>query len=168
MFIYEPLTNKASQILLDQAKEHFGIVPPHWELFAKLNPIRFELFIKEIGYLLNHPHINPDFFAMSRLYVANREDFGYCKSFNTKLLLSRGYTKGELADIKSDFTLALDPKHQALADGMKKAIYNPNDFTKDSIESLKEIGWSDEDILDAIDHGAFLFKFSKILKAYLV
>jgi len=74
----------------------------------------------------------------SRLYVANREDFGYCKSFNTKLLLSRGYTKGELADIKSDFTLALDPKHQALADGMKKAIYNSNDFTKDSIDSLKE------------------------------
>jgi hypothetical protein len=168
MFIYEPVRSKTSDLLLDQAREHFGIVPPHWELFAKINPTRFEMFIKEIGYLLNHPSINPDFFAMSRLYVASCEDFGYCKSFNTKLLLSLGYSKNELAEIKSDFNLPLDLKHQALADGMKKAIYNPDDFTKKSIDILKEIGWSDSNIFDAIDHGAFLFKFSKILKAYLV
>ena len=47
MFIYEPSKSQDAQILLDHAKEHFGIVPPHWELFAKLNPTRFELFIKD-------------------------------------------------------------------------------------------------------------------------
>jgi hypothetical protein len=55
-----------------------------------------------------------------------------------------------------------------LADGVKKAIFDPDNFTKEDIDLLHKDGWSDGDIFDAIDHGAFLFKFSKILRAYLV
>ena len=168
MFIYEPDTSARSKELIKNSEKIFGVMPPHWELYAKLNPTRFEMFIKEIGYLLNHPHISPDFFAMIRLYVANCEEFGYCKSFNTKLLLVRGYSRDVLTQIKSDFILPLDHKHQILADGVKKAIFDPDNFTKEDIDLLHKDGWSDGDIFDAIDHGAFLFKFSKILRAYLV
>ncbi len=168
MFIYKPKGSFRSQELIKSSVEIFGVMPPHWELFAKLNPTRFEMFLKEIEYLLSHPNINPDFFAMVRLFVANKEGFEYCKKFNTKLLLAKGFSKHDLKSIKEDFQIPLDQKHQILADGVKKALYAPKNFTNDNIDLLKKEGWSDSDIFDAIDHGAFLFKFSKILKAYLI
>ncbi len=168
MFIYKPDGTLESQSLKDRVKEKFGMMPPHWELLVQMNPKRFEMFMDEIGYLLNHPHIHPDFFAFIRLYIASKEGFSYCKSFNTKLLLARGYDKKVLQAYKYDiYTLPLDEKHQALMVGVMKAMFEPDDFSAQDIKSLKVYGWSDGDIYDAIDHGAFLFKFSRILKAYL-
>ncbi len=168
MFIYQPKGTKESQPLIDTVKEQFGMMPPHWELLAKMNPLRFEMFMKEIEYLLNHPHIHPDFFAFLRLYVANKEGFAYCKSLNTKLLLAKGYGKQELKSFMEDITkIPMDEKHQALAKTVFLALYKNEAFDVATIDALKAFGWSDGDIYDAIDHGAFLFKFSRILKAYL-
>ncbi len=168
MFIYQPDMTSKKEKVLKETKEHFGIVPPHWELLAQINPLRFEMFMKEIGYLLNHPTIAADFFAFLRFYVANKEGFAYCKSFNTKLLLARGYDKKSLQAYKEDVAhLPLDEKHKLLAIKVIKAMYEPKDFSLKDIEELKALSWDDAAIYDAIDHGAFLFKFSRILKAYL-
>ncbi len=167
MFIYNLEVFEESAVL-EKTQALFGVVPPHWKLLAGINPRRFEMFIEEIGYLLHHPHIHPDFFAFLRLFVANREDFAYCKSFNTKLLLARGYDKQTLQRYKEEIgNLPLDAKYQVLAEGVMKALYTPKDFTREDIHTLKAEGWCDDDIYDAIDHGAFLFKFARIIKAYL-
>lgn len=168
MFIYKLDRAIKSNPVREKIKKLFGIIPPHWDLLAEINPKRFEMFIMEIEYLLHHPHINSDFFAFVRLYIANKEGFTYCKSFNTKLLLSRGYEKNVLQTYKEDVTtLPLDERHQALMSGVMRAIYEADDFSAKDIEELKSYSWDDGDIYDAIDHGAFLFKFSPILKAYL-
>jgi hypothetical protein len=167
MFIYEPKSVKKLDDINENIKNEFGIFPIHWEFLASVSPKRFEMFIDEIRYLLNHPNINPDFFSMIRLYVANREDFSYCKSLNTKLLLAKGYDKSDIKYLKEDISkLPLDNRHISLAKKVIKALYHPKEFLKSDIDELKDISWSDNDIYDAIDHGAFLFKFSKILKAY--
>ena len=62
MFIYKPTTTKDIENTLNSTKEHFGVVPPHWELLATISPKRFEMFMSEISYLLNHPNIHSDFF----------------------------------------------------------------------------------------------------------
>lgn len=168
MFIYQPEATKENEKIIAPIKEEFGVMPPHWELLATINPKRFEMFIQEIRYLTNHPHIHPDFFAFLRLFIANKEGFIYCKSFNTKLLLSRGYDKKALQAYKEACALLpLDERHQLLVQKVMKALYQPDDFSKEDIEALKALSWTDGDIYDAIDHGAFLFKFSRILKAYL-
>ncbi|MCH9814533.1 MAG: hypothetical protein K0U47_11405 [Epsilonproteobacteria bacterium] len=167
MFIYKPTPSEELQKIIDPVQRKFGIVPPHWELLAFINPVRFQLFIQEITYLQTHPHINPDLFAMLRLYVANREHFKYCQSFNTKLLLAKGFDKNTIKALKKDaITIPLDEKHQLLAQKAIKALYEPLTFDTSDITSLKERGWTDGDIYDAIDHAAFLFKFSKIIQAY--
>ncbi len=168
MFIYSPTKTKEIEETILSTKNHFGMIPPHWELLATVSPKRFEMFMSEISYLLNHPNINSDFFAMIRLFIANREDFEYCKSFNTKLLLAKGYEKSQIKELKEDIKLIpLNNKHKLLAQKAIKAIYQPTEFNHDDIVELKNSSWNDSDIYDAIDHGAFLFKFSKILKAYL-
>ncbi len=167
MFLYQPPISKEMEKILKEVKEKFKIVPPHWEFLASINPKRFEMFLREISYLQNHPSINPDFFAFLRLFVANKEQFFYCKSFNTKLLLAKGYKKEVLKSIKEDISkIFLDERHKLLATKAIKAVYQPAEFTLDDIETLKATSWSDGDIYDAIDHASFLFKNARIIKAY--
>ena len=164
MFIYE--ASEDLEVLKD-IKNRFGIIPPHWTLLANLHPKKFEMFMQEIGYLVNHKTINPDLFGMIRLHVATREGFSYCKSFNTKLLLAKGYSKDEIKALVEDIKMIpLDDRHKLLAKVAIDAIYKPEEFTQEKIAILKELSWSDADIYDAVDHAAFLFKFSKIIKAY--
>jgi hypothetical protein len=167
MFIYQPSFSKELEESTNKIKKEFGVIPLHWKLLASIAPNRFEMFIQEITYLSNHPHINPDFFTMLRLHVANRENFSYCKSLNTKLLLAKGYNKTDIKGLKEDIKyIPLDDKHKLLAQKAIKAMYQSKEFIHEDIKALKDILWSDSDIYDAIDHAAFLFKFSKIIKAY--
>lgn len=169
MFIYSPEVMPLTQEKIDTVKTEFGVIPAHWELLATINPARFEMFIDEIRYLQQHPHIKPDFFAFLRLFIATKEGFSYCKSFNTKLLLAKGYDKNVLKELKEDIAnIPFDEAHRMLAQKVEKALYDPGDFRHDDIALLTRYGWNDADIYDAIDHGAFLFKFSRLIKAYSV
>jgi len=167
MFIIEPDPNREMKILLRGIKQKLGHIPPHFELFATISPTRFKMFIDEITYLSTHAHINPDFFTMLRYTVANDNGFVYCIKLNQAFLLSKGYTLEQLHELEGiEKTLPLDERHQALFDAVMTALYEPKDFTVEVIDALKILDWTDADILDAVDHGAFLFRFSKVIKAY--
>jgi len=167
MFIINPTQNREMKITLRAIKQKMGKVPPHWELYAGINPTRFKMFLEEINYLTTHSNINQDFFTMLRYCVAIDNSFEYCVKFNSEYLLAKGYTQEQLKAITVEKTLPLNRAHQALFDATLKAIYIPEEFTADVIDELKSLNWSDGDIIDAVDHGAFLFKFHRVLKAYL-
>jgi hypothetical protein len=167
MFLYQPKLSSEDKKLLEDVKSKLGVMPPHFEFLLSLNPKRFQMFIQEITYLAKHPNINPDLFAMLRLHIATKEEFSYCKLFNTKLLLAKGYGKKDIKNIKDDISnIPLDDRHQLLAQKAILAVYSAELFSITDINELKELSWSDSDIYDAIDHACFLFKNAKIIKAY--
>lgn len=167
MFIIESNPNKEMQIILRGVRHKLGHVPPHWELFATINPTRFKVFLEEINYFTSHPNIKSDFFTFLRYTIASDNGFSYCVHLNREFLLAKGYTLEQLHTVEgSQKTLPLDERHQVLFNAVIKAVYIPEMFTKELVETLKTIGWSDADIFDAVDHGAFLFRFTKVLKAY--
>ena len=167
MFMIGPNLDREMKILLRSIKQKLGHIPPHFELFATVNPTRFKMFIEEITYLSTQEHINPDFFTLLRYTVAIDNGFAYCIKLNQAFLLSKGYTLEQLHKLDAtEKTLPLDERHQALFDATMTALYRPEDFTVEVIEALKILEWTDADIFDAVDHGAFLFRFSKVLKAY--
>ncbi len=167
MFFIDIELKPQQQKVADRIAEKLGVMPPQWKLLLYLNPKRFEIFMEEIEYLLDHPHIEPDFFAFIRLGVADREGFSYCKSFNTKLLLARGYERLVLKEFLKSGEIPFDEKHKLLMQKVLKALYEAVEFGEADIDKLKGAGWSDEDIFDAIDHGAFLFKYYRVMKAYM-
>jgi hypothetical protein len=167
MFMIEPNPNKEMKILLRGIKQKLGHVPPHFELFATVNPTRFKMFIEEIIYLSTHAQINPDFFTLLRYTVASDNGFEYCIKLNQAFLLAKGYTLEQLQLLQdTEKTLPLDERHQALFNAVMTALNAPEKFTVESVEALKVLDWTDADIFDAVDHGAFLFRASKVLKAY--
>lgn len=168
MFIIESNPNREMKILLRGVKAKLGQVPPHFELYATLNPKRFKMFLEEITYLANHENIDTDFFALLRYYVASKNGFSYCVKFNRALLLSKGYTDEKLKLLLSSVThFPLDERHQKLFIAVIQTLEEPEKFTLQVTENLKALHWTDADIFDAVDHGAFLFRFSKVLKAYI-
>ena len=167
MFIVEKNLDREMKILLRGVKQKLGTIPPHFEMFATIHPTRFKMFLEEINYLSNHENINPDFFTFVRYYVASKNGFNYCIQLNQAFLLSKGYTVEQLEALKkSKDNLPLDDKHRSLFIEVMNALDEPQNFTATTLESLKALGWSDADIYDAVDHGAFLFKFSRVLKIY--
>jgi len=167
MFIIESNPNQEMKILLRGIKQKLGQVPPHWELFATINPTRLKMFLDEINYLSSHPHIQNDFFTLLRYTIAIDNGFTYCINLNKTWLLAKGYAQEQLDDLEgTDKVLPLDKRHQVLFNAVMKAVYAPDDFTTETIEALKLLEWNDADIFDAVDHGAFLFRASKVLKAY--
>ncbi len=167
MFIVEIDPQEEGARLLKRVKRFIGHIPPHFELFATIHPKRFEMFLNEILYLSTHKQIDPDFFIFLRFYIATKEGFTYCQDFNKALLLSKGYSSEQIsALIDSHEALPLDDRHQSLFAYTLKAINRPNAFGIEDIDALKALSWDDADIYDAIDHGAFLYKSSKVLKAY--
>jgi len=167
MFIIEMNPKEEAERLLKRVKRFMGSIPPHFELFATVNPKRFEMFLNEILYLSTHKSIHPDFFAFLRFYIATQEHFTYCYHFNKKLLLSRAYSDELLSAFERDKSLLpLNIRHQKLFEFTLAAIDSPENFNGETIAVLKSLKWNDADIYDAIDHGAFLYKFSKVLNAY--
>ncbi len=168
MFIIAPEPNREMKVLLRGVRAKLGQVPPHWEFFASINPTRFKMFLEEINYLSAHPNIEKDFFAFLRYAIATNNGFDYCTRFNRQLLLASGYTLEDLHAVEgTEKKVPLDEKHQTLFDAALTAVYKPENFTGETIAAQNHIGWSDADIFDAVDHAAFLFKFARILKAYI-
>ena len=168
MFIQTPPIDREMKILLRGIKMKLGSVPPHWELYAGLNPVRFKMFMEEINYLSDHPTIEPVFFTFLRLVIATRHGYDYCERFNRDYLLGLGYTPEQIAAVTADRdALPLDGRHRALFAEALGAVEGPASFGAANLARLHALEWSDAEIFDAIDHAAFLFKFHTILEVYL-
>ena len=167
MFIIEKELSLEGKLLTRVIKKKMGFVPKHFELFASLNPARLKMYLQELEYISTHKNIEPDFFTFIRLAVASKEGFEYCINLNRQILLTRGYTKEQLGALLKQNELPLNSKHKALFVATLDAMRKAESFTKESVDSLLNLGWSYEDIWDALDHGAFLYKYAKILEAFL-
>jgi len=166
MFILQKEPCREAQVYLKVLQKKMGQLPPHFEFFATVNFKRFKMFIEELNYITNHPAIDKDFFTFIRYYIASTNNFSYCIKLNSKLLLSSGYSKENLKNVIEKKSLPLDSKFTTLFQKAIKAIEKPHLFCKDDLQELYKLGFSDNDIWDAIDHASFLFKYYKILSAY--
>ncbi len=147
----------------------YGEIPPQIEFLGNIDPDYLEDFLKSVRRIAMHPHIDPDFFSFIRLFVAFKEDYDYCKMFNTKLLLSRGYDQALLHEVvKNIDTIPLDDRHKALAHFALKAIYDSRNCTRSDFDALYAQDWTQKDVFDAIEHAGTIFRNGRILTAYAV
>ena len=145
----------------------YGKIPPQMQFLGSIDAGYLETFLSMIVRVLKHPTINPDLFAFLRLFVAYKENYPYCKMFNTQLLLSKGYGQDELDMAVRDIRdVPFDGQHKHLAKKALQAIYDGDAFNQDGLDALYAQGWSQRDVFDAIDHTGTILKNGRILKAY--
>ncbi len=155
--------------ILKKVKVVYGVVPPQMEFLGNIEADYLEEFLNAAVRIVKHPHIDPALFAFIRLHVAFKEDYPYCKMFNSKMLLSKGYAQEQLdAVIENIDTVPFDDKHKNLALHAIKAIYESKSFTQGDFDNLYTMGWTQKDVFDTIEHTGTIFRNGRILTAYAI
>ncbi len=169
MFMYHKNEAQADRLeqLYKKIKLFYGVVLPQMEFLGNIEAEYLEDFIKAMLRIAKHPHIDPNWFGFVRLHIAFREDYAYCKAFNTKFLLSREFTQQQLDEVIDDISsVPFDEKHQALARHALKVIYESKNCTQSDLNTLYEMGWTQKDVFDGVEHAGTLFRNGRILTAY--
>lgn len=147
----------------------FGTVPLNFELLGNIDVNILKDFLTYVFKLMNHKAINPDYFGFLRLFIANQEGFNYCIGFNTKLLQAKNYNLEVINSSKSDLSqIPFDDKHKLLALKSIKAIFDSKNFNQNDFNELYNVGWSNKDIFDSIEHAGFMLRNGRILSAYSI
>ncbi len=120
-----------------------------------------------LAYYGAHERLDHHFLAMLRFLVATAKDFAPCERFNRQLLILMGMSEAEVDALAADPASApLDEKHKALLLLALKAVTSPESMRAEETQALRDLGWTDQDILDASFHGALLLGPGVLCRAF--
>ncbi len=136
------------------AEAFFGAVPNNVRMLG-VSPAVLENQMHFAEYAFSHPTLKPPFFAMIRLLVSKACNSPYCETVNKHLLKQGGLSEQQVEAIMDNPANApLDDKEKELLKFVLKVCDDPHSSTQTDIEQLKGLGWSEQDIFDAVAHGA--------------
>jgi uncharacterized peroxidase-related enzyme len=138
-----------------QIQEAFGRVPNAFQLYSA-SPAVLENQWQNTGYYFRHPSLGFPLLASIRMLVSSQNDCAYCIGMNEAMLIQRaGFTPEQTAAMKRDPAAApLPEKDKAMLLFVLKATQTPQAIGPDNVAALRRLGWSEQDIFDAVNHGA--------------
>ena len=155
--------------IYDQVAAAFGNVPAAMQIYSA-SPVHLAAHWHGIGYYMQHPKLSFALLAMVRMLVSINTHCEYCVGFNEGLLINHaGFTPEQIAASKTNPAQApLPAKDVAMLLFVLKATRNSMSTTAADIDALRDHGWTDGDILDALSHGAQMLAGDTILNAFKV
>ena len=171
MFIIKPISvDKATgelKLLYKKIQKILGFIPPHFELFATLDPKSLDEFVEHNLYFAKHPNIDAGLLPFLRLCIAQKECRSYCINFNTRMLLSNGVDKELLSDICNNIEkLPFESKQILLLSKVLYGIYNAQSFGEKDLKELYDVGFSDKDFYELLGYATNFIAKSKMIEIY--
>lgn len=150
-----------------QIQAVLGGVPASLQL-TSLSPLLTRNQWEFIGYYIGHPTLSGPLIAFLRFCVSREFQCDYCIGFNGGLLVNRyGWTADQLAAAKRDIDAApLSEKEKALVRYAVDAVRSAGRVERAELDSLRQLGWSDRDILDALMHAARNMSADIVINAF--
>ncbi len=150
-------------------EKQIGFIPNAFKL-ASVSPQMLQQHWEYIGYYMQHPNLSKVLTTLIRLLVSQKVDCEYCVNLNTALLVNEaGVPAEDVAAIKADPTKApLDEKEKALLMFVLDAVADPHGVSQSELEKLRELGCSEQEIYDALNHGARQVGLDIMLNAFKV
>jgi alkylhydroperoxidase family enzyme len=156
------------KLLYQKIEKTLGFVPPHFELFATIDKESLKDFIEYNLYFSKHPKIDAKILPFLRLCIAQKECRKYCVDFNTKLLMENGVNKQILSDICLNIDkLSFDVKQKLLLSKVIYAIYNADKFSKEDLQELYDVDFSDKDFYELLSYATNFMAKSKLIEVYI-
>ncbi len=135
-------------------EQYFGAVPNNVQLLG-VSPAVLENQLQMVEHYIGHPNLTMPFLAWIRLLVSNACQSEYCQNLNSGLLMQQGITGDQIQGAKSDpATAPLNDKENALLSFVLKATSTPDKVAEADTDNLRSLGWTDQDMVDAVAHGA--------------
>ena len=150
----------------DMFMEKLGIIPKPLELMSA-SPAIFEQQLEKIRYYSNHPTLSFALLTHIRYLVAHHLGYPFCMDFNKYMLKKQGLEEEDIQKMEADPTKALlEEKETALLSFVVKAVKSPSSVNADEITRLKEMGWEDRDLVDALAHGVNMIDHSIMMEVF--
>jgi hypothetical protein len=134
--------------------QRVGIIPKPMEMMS-VSPVLFELQLKRIHYLSSHPKLSFALLAHIRYLVAKNLNYAFCTDLNKLFLEKQGLSEDDFRAMEADPSKSLlEENESALLDFVVRAVKSPEAVTEGDFKQLKDLGWEDRDIFDALTQGA--------------
>jgi uncharacterized protein YciW len=150
----------------DMFMQKAGIIPKPMEMMSA-SPALFEIMLKRIQYLSTHPRLSFALLAHIRYLAAKRLDYPFCTDFNALILKKVGVDDDTLKAMHQDPSASLlEENEKAMLVFVMKAIKDPGSVTTQDIENLKDLGWKESDMVDALSQGVSMFDHAIMMQAF--
>ncbi len=134
-----------------------GSVPKPLQLLSA-SPKLFDINYQALQYYMQHPTLSLQLLAAIRFISATRCEYPYCIDMNKTILTTMAGLSEQQAMTLLEDPQAVDwpEKEKAMLAFVKKALEAPEDVQQADVDKVREHGWTDTDIFDAVNHGAFM------------
>lgn len=146
--------------------ENIGVIPKPMEMMSA-SPTLFQIILERLQYLARHPKLSFPLLSHIRYIVAYDLDYPFCTDFNKLVLKRQGVSDDDLRKMEDDPTQSLlEENESAMLAFVLQAIKSPKSNFSKEIEKLKEMGWSDCDILDALSQGVSMIDHAIMMEVF--
>jgi uncharacterized peroxidase-related enzyme len=164
----ESATGEVAEIYA-QIKNAWGHVPTAIQVYSA-NPFLLKNMWEYYGSMMQHPTLSFPLTASIRMLVSQIGHCSYCIDMNGGMLISMaGWTPEQLAATRADFNDSpLSPQEKTLLGLVLKATRDSNSVGAADLQAARDAGWSDGDILDAVNHGARMVAADILINSFKV
>ena len=150
----ESATGEVAEIYA-QIKSAWGHVPTAIQAYSA-NPFLLKQQWEYYGNIMQHPTLTFPLTASIRMLISEASQCNYCIDMNAGMLINMaGWTPEQVAATRANYNDSpLSPKEKTLLGLVLKATRDSNSVTAADMQAARAAGWSDSDILDAVNHGA--------------
>lgn len=144
-----------------------GVDIPHPLRLMSASPEYFRLMMLRNQYYMNHPHLSFPLLAHIRYFASKRLGYTFCQVFNKEQLIKQGVTAAdfEIMGDDPDKSLLEDTEKQMLS-FVLRAMDDPESISSEDIEILRDAGWQDSDIFDALAQGVGMTDHSIFMRVF--
>lgn len=150
----------------DMFMEYLGVIPKPLQLMSA-SPAIFDLQLQRIRYYNDHPTLGFPLLAHIRYLVSRDLNYPFCTDFNEYILKRQGLTDEDVEKLSKDPSDSLlEEKDAAMLTFVVKAVKDPSSVSAGEILRLKDMGWEDRDLMDALAHGANMIDHSIMMAVF--
>ena len=148
--------------------KNVGAIPRPMELLSA-SPALFELQLKRIRYFGKHPKLSFALLAHIRYLAACTLDYPYCMDFNRHMLKKLGNDDDTIRAMEKDPGKSmLEENDSAMLTFVIRSMKKPDSITAADIARLKELGWEERDMVDALSQGVGMIDHAIMMQVFQV
>jgi len=152
----------------DMFMKNIGMIPKPMEMLSA-SPGLFESQLERIRYFGKHPTLSFALLLHIRYMASCMLNYGFCQDFNKRLLKKIGLTDPDIRTLETDPSKALLEKHEkAMLNFVLKSMKSPNLIGKQDIKTLRNFGWNDRDMIDALSQGVNMIDHSIMMQVFQI
>ena len=164
----ESATGEVAEIYA-QIQNAWGQVPTAIQAYSA-NPFLLKQQWEYYGSIMQHPTLTMPLTTCIRMLVSQAGNCTYCIDMNAGMLINMaGWTPEQVAATRANYLDSpLTSQEKTLLGLVLKMTRDSTSITPADMQAARDAGWSDSDILDAVNHGARMVAGDIIINGFKV